>query len=53
MGSYHIRDGPMAVNGSGGRTENYEPRTASGPVEDKKFAWHQHPVQGTTGRYPY
>jgi catalase len=53
LGSYHVRDGQMSVNGSGGRAENYEPRTASGPVEDKKFAWHAHPVSGTTGRYPY
>lgn len=43
----------MNVNGSGGRADNYEPRSGPGPVEDKKYAWHQHPVQGATGRYPH
>jgi len=53
LGSYHVRDGPMSVNGSHGRSENYEPRTAEGPVEDKKFAWHQEALTGAVGRYPY
>jgi catalase len=52
LGSYNLRDG-VTFTSNGGRAENYEPRTIAGPVEDKQYAWHQHPVQGATGRYPH
>lgn len=53
LGTYHIRDGLMSVNGNGGSTANYEPRSVEGPVEDKQYAIHAHPIQGTIGRYPH
>jgi hypothetical protein len=34
----------MTVNGNYGKTANYEPRTEEGPLEDKKYAIHAHPI---------
>ena len=43
----------MNINGNYGKTANYEPRTEEGPLEDKKYAVHAHPIQGTIGRFPH
>lgn len=53
LGTYNLRDGRMSVNGNNGSATNYEPRTGPGPVEDKNYAIHEHPVQGTIGRYAH
>jgi catalase len=51
--AHYSRDGAATVNGNFGGAPNYEPNTQDGPVQDAKYAWHQAPISGTTGRFAY
>ena len=43
----------MNTTKNGGPEVNYGPNSFGGPVQDEKQSWHQAPVTGTTGRYPF
>lgn len=54
MGNYNERDGPMTVMGGGAQFPvNYEPNSVGGPTENKAYAWAEHKVEGSIGRYPH
>jgi catalase len=45
------RDGFMRFDGNGGRTQNYEPNSFSGPVEDPRYRELPYKVSGEVNRF--
>ncbi|MGA2761462.1 MAG: catalase [Candidatus Cybelea sp.] len=47
----YMRDGAMRHDGNGGSTDNYEPNSFGGPVENRRFAEPTYPLTGKTGHF--